>query len=455
MFEPPLWRESFNMHNSKQYSKPQGAGKPHSGGAKSYGGGAKPYGASTHGGAKSYGGGVKPYGASPHGAKPYGVSKLSRPGASAARGNAVGADADETRVYGKPHSAKPFGAGRSYGNGGSRLQDTKRGGSSCPTHGGKPRYSHTPRYARDNALAGRTQRPRPTATADTRDTDDSYDTSGDTAQESEAQDNLIYGRNPVKEYLLSGQPANVLYTAVGVGGLTDIIALAREQGVPVKEVPRDKLDKICRFGGVGSAVGAGVASGSGGASGAVGAGGAGGRNGGIALEVAAARYVEINDMLDIARSRNEPPFIIISDGITDPHNLGAIIRTALSAGAHGVVIPKRGGVSVTPAVAAASAGATAHLAVARVTNISETIELLKKEGVFVYGASVEGGNYRAATLSGAVALVIGNEGDGLRRLTRERCDALVGIDMLGAVGSLNASVCAGILMYEVVRSRAG
>ncbi|GHU57383.1 hypothetical protein FACS1894133_0750 [Clostridia bacterium] len=429
------------MHNSKQYSKPQGAGKPH-GGGKSFGG-AKSYGGKPHGD-NSYGSkprGDNPYGGKPHSDNPYGGGKPSRAGTSFVRGNAHGAD--EPRADGSPRDSKPqggnprdgkpfggnkpFGAGRSYGN------DTK-------PRGGKPRYSHTPRYARDNALAQpRTPRDNALAQArtprDTHDTHDTRDIPDDTSAEpaSESADNLVYGRNPVREYLNCGQSANVLYTAVGVGGLSDIIALARDRGIPVKEVSRDKLDRICGFNGMSG----------------------GGRNGGVVLEVASAQYVEISDILEIARSRNEPPFIIISDGITDPHNLGAVIRTALSAGAHGVVIPKRGGVSVTPAVAAASAGATAYLAVARVTNISETIELLKNEGVFVYGASAEGENYRRASLSGAVALVIGNEGDGLRRLTRERCDALIGIDMLGAVGSLNASVSAGVLMYEVVRARAG
>ncbi len=169
--------------------------------------------------------------------------------------------------------------------------------------------------------------------------------------------------------------------------------------------------------------------------------------------LAAAEYASVQELLDIAKERGEPPFLIIADEIQDPHNLGAIIRTAEAAGAHGVIIPKRRSAGLTATVFKTSAGAASWLRVARVSNLPDSIKDLKKAGIWVYGAEADGEPFYKADLSGPVALVIGSEGFGLGRLVRDSCDMILSIDMYGKVNSLNASVSAGILMYEVVRHR--
>ena len=171
--------------------------------------------------------------------------------------------------------------------------------------------------------------------------------------------------------------------------------------------------------------------------------------------MAAADYATVDDIFDTAKERGEPPFIVIADEIQDPHNLGAIIRTAEAAGVHGVIIPKRRSAGLTSTVFSTSAGAASWVKVARVTNLTETIRELKERGVWVYGAEADGEPYSETDLSGPVALVIGSEGSGLGRLVRENCDKILSIDMYGKINSLNASVSAGILIYEAVRCRRG
>lgn len=236
---------------------------------------------------------------------------------------------------------------------------------------------------------------------------------------------IIYGRNAVTEALKSGKTADTVYIQKNARGLGGIVALAKESGAVVKDAGEDKLAELS----------------------------GGEKHGGVVAVMAAAEYVSVKDLLNIAKERGEQPFLIIADEIQDPHNLGAIIRTAEAAGAHGVIIPKRRSAGLTATVFKTSAGAANWLRVARVSNLVETIKELKKEGVWVYGAEADGEPFYKAKLSGPIALVIGSEGFGLGRLVRDSCDGILSIDMYGKVNSLNASVSAGILMYEVVRSR--
>lgn len=236
---------------------------------------------------------------------------------------------------------------------------------------------------------------------------------------------IIFGRNAVTEALLAGRAIDTVYIQKSAKGLGKIIALAKEAGAVVKDVNDEKLASLVPEG----------------------------KHGGVAAIAAAAEYASVEDILAAAKEKNEPPFIIIADEIQDPHNLGAIIRTAEAAGAHGVIIPKRRSAGLTATVLKTSAGAASWLKVARVSNLVDTINALKKEGVWIYGAEADGEPFYKANLSGPTALVIGSEGFGLGRLVRESCDMILSIDMYGKVNSLNASVSAGILMYEAVRYR--
>lgn len=237
----------------------------------------------------------------------------------------------------------------------------------------------------------------------------------------------IAGRNAVLEALKSGKTVDTVYVLQGdrQGSISKIIALAKDGGIPVKEVSAEKLIQL-----------------------------AGGEtHQGVAAVMAAIEYASVDDILARAKEKDEPPFIIIADGIEDPHNLGALIRTAEAAGAHGMIIPKRRSASVTAAVFKASAGACAHLPVAKVANIPATIDELKENGVWIYGADMDATPWCKQDFGGAVGLVIGSEGEGMGRLVKDKCDFIVSLPMLGRVSSLNASVAGGILMFEVARQR--
>ncbi len=236
---------------------------------------------------------------------------------------------------------------------------------------------------------------------------------------------VICGRNAVTEALRARKSVDTVYIQKNAKGMGGLIALARENGAVVKEAGAEKLTAL-----TGTE-----------------------KHGGAAAVMAAAEYADLEDLLSAARERGEPPFLILADEIQDPHNLGAIIRTAEAAGAHGLIIPKRRSAGLTAAVFRTSAGAASWLKVARVSNLVETIRELKKRGIWVYGAEADGQPFYSADLSGPIALVVGSEGFGLGRLVRESCDAVLSIDMYGKINSLNASVSAGILMYEVVRHR--
>ena len=240
-------------------------------------------------------------------------------------------------------------------------------------------------------------------------------------------DELLIGRNPVSEALSSGRPLiKVMIAKGGVNGsAVEIAAKAKKAGVPVQEVDRKKLDYMT----------------------------SGAAHQGIAALCAVRDYSSVEDILKLAESRGEAPFIIILDEIEDPHNLGAIIRSAECAGAHGVIVKKRRSAGLTYTAYKASAGALEYLPVARVTNIADTIEQLKERNIWVYGADMNGEDYLRTDFGGAVALVIGNEGKGISRLVREKCDAIVSLPLKGRINSLNASVAAGILMYKVAEKR--
>ena len=241
---------------------------------------------------------------------------------------------------------------------------------------------------------------------------------------------LIEGRNAIREALRAERPIDKIYVNRGSDDLAlgRIIRDARAADIPVVEVDRRKLDEmsVTRS------------------------------HQGVIGVAAAAAYSDLDDIFALAEERGEPPFIVCCDEISDVHNLGAIIRSAECAGAHGVIIPKRRSAGLTAVVGKTSAGALEYLPVARVANIPSTLEALKKRGVWVYGAAAEGrADMWKTDLTGPICLVIGSEGDGLGRMVRQSCDELVSIPMRGHVDSLNASCAAAILIYEVLRRRTG
>lgn len=250
-------------------------------------------------------------------------------------------------------------------------------------------------------------------------------------QANEEQDELPYlimGRNAVREAVRSGRSIDkILVTKEIDGSLREIINLARDNNIRVDSVVREKLDELCMPFGHGQKTG---------------------NHQGIVAMVPGVEYCEIADILNFAREKGEKPFIIILDGIEDPHNLGSIIRSAVCAGAHGIIIPRRRAVSVTAAACKASAGAVEYAHIARVANIANAIARLKDEGLWIAGADMSGTAMTSARMEGALALVIGSEGDGIGRLVKEKCDFLVSIPMFGQIDSLNAAVAAAVLMFE-------
>ena len=249
-------------------------------------------------------------------------------------------------------------------------------------------------------------------------------------EQEDAPDNMLEGRNAVTEALSAGRTIDKIFVADGDTdrALARLCAMAKEAGAVVVPTDRRKLDQM-------SATGA---------------------HQGIIAMVAAHDYASIDDILQKAADAGENPLIVICDELSDPHNLGAIIRTAECAGAHGVIIPKRRSVGLTAVVGKASAGALEYLPVARVSNITAAMDTLKKAGVWVYGTAAEGStSLYQADLKGPAAIVIGNEGQGMSRLVSERCDFKVSIPMKGSISSLNASAAAAIMLYEAVRQRIG
>jgi len=239
---------------------------------------------------------------------------------------------------------------------------------------------------------------------------------------------LIVGRNPVTEALKAGKPIDIVYINPDAGGSISVISrLARERNVVVKSVGAQKLTQMC--GGM--------------------------SHQGVIASGACAEYVGIEDILAVSRKKRTKPFIIVCDEIEDPHNLGAIIRTAEAAGADGLIIPKRRSASLNATVFKTSAGAAVRLPVAKVANLPAALDELKKNGVWIFGTDAKGDSCYNVDFKGAAAIVIGSEGFGLGRLVKEKCDFLLSLPMNGEITSLNASVAAGIFMYEAVRQRNG
>ena len=240
------------------------------------------------------------------------------------------------------------------------------------------------------------------------------------------EENLIVGRNAVTEALKAGRNIGKIFIAQGSeGSIKKIIALAKESGIFCEFTNTAKLDKLF-----------------------------GGRHQGVIAVAAPVAYATLEEIFALAQSRNEPPFIILLDELEDPQNFGAILRTADAVGVHGVIIPKRRSVSLTSTVAKISAGAVEYVKVAQVTNVAQTLKTLRELNLKIVGSDMDGAeNLFNADLTGGIVLVIGNEGKGMRRLTRENCDVLVKIPMAGKINSLNASAAAAVLMYEIFRKR--
>lgn len=240
-------------------------------------------------------------------------------------------------------------------------------------------------------------------------------------------DGIIEGRNAVLEALRAGTSIDKLYLARGEtdAALGHIASTARDKGIVVVEADRRKLDGMSRTHA---------------------------HQGVIAL-AAVREYASVDDILNAARAKGEPPLIVVCDELSDPHNLGAVIRTAECCGAHGVIVPERRSVGLTPAAVKAAAGATEYMKVAKVTNLNRTLEFLKERGLWVTGADMAGEPYDKADLTGPMALVIGAEGEGISSLVLKNCDRTVSLPMKGKIESLNASVAAGVLMYAVMSAR--
>lgn len=240
-------------------------------------------------------------------------------------------------------------------------------------------------------------------------------------------ENLIYGRNAVTELLKSGRSVNKILIAEGSreGSIQKIFSLAKMAGVVVEFTHRDKLDKIC-----------------------------GGRHQGVAAIAAAVNYSTLEEILELAENKNEQPFLILLDELEDPQNFGAILRTADAVGVHGVIIPKRRSVQLNATVFKTSAGAAEYVKVAQVINVAQTLKNLRGLGLKIVGAEMGAElDFKQADLTGGIILIIGSEGKGMRRLTRENCDLLIKIPMVGKINSLNASAAGAVLMYEIFSQR--
>ena len=240
-------------------------------------------------------------------------------------------------------------------------------------------------------------------------------------------DNLVYGRNAVKELLGSGRDIEKIYVQSGEkeGSINLLIGIASERKIPIIEYDKNKLDNMC----------------------------AGARHQGIVAYAAEHNYSTVDEILEYAESKGEKPFIVVLDGVEDPHNLGAIIRSAECCGVHGIIIPKRRAVGLTATVAKASAGAIEHMRVAKVTNLPTAIDELKEKGLWIYGADMDGQRVYDSDLKGSCAIVMGSEGFGISRLVKEKCDFIVSIPLYGAVNSMNVSCAAAIILAEAARQK--
>ncbi|NRZ62150.1 23S rRNA (guanosine2251-2'-O)-methyltransferase [Clostridium beijerinckii] len=244
----------------------------------------------------------------------------------------------------------------------------------------------------------------------------------------EEREDIVIGRNAVIEALRGERTIETLYISNSKleGSIKTIVGLAKENKILIKEVDKRKLDSMC----------------------------GGEVHQGVIAKVTPYKYSEVSDILDLAEKRGEAPFIVILDEVEDPHNLGSIVRTAELFGVHGIILPKRRSASVSITVYKSSVGAIEHVKIAKVTNLNSTIEELKEKGIWIYGADIRAEEYSyQVDFGGPCAVIIGNEGRGISKLTVEKCDKLIKIPMVGKINSLNASVAGGIIMYEVLKGR--
>ena len=435
---PRVGRVQTNVPRAERYDDDFGAKKPY--GKKDFG--ERPYaGKRDFDERKPYGkpaddfGAKKPYGKKDFGDRPYAGKR----------------DFDERKPYGKPAddfgAKKPYSGKKDFGDrpyAGKRDFDERKPygkpaddfGAKKP-YGGKKDFGDHPygrdfgdrpyggdRYYDGDPKRRREERgPRPALPPRAEPAPAEPELS---AEETAEMEHMLCGRNPIREALRAGRTVEKLLAANGdlSGSAREIIQMAREAGAVVQMVDRSRLDAIYPS------------------------------HQGLIAYVSPIEYSTVEKMLAIAQERGEEPFLILLDGITDPHNLGAIIRTAECVGAHGVIVPERRSAGLTPAAAKAAAGALNHMPIARVTNLNRTIDELKEKGVWIIGAAMDGESAFTCDLTGPAALVIGSEGDGISRLTMEKCDRRVSLPMKGHLDSLNASVAAGVLMYEIARARA-
>ena len=245
------------------------------------------------------------------------------------------------------------------------------------------------------------------------------------SKKDQRQEEFVMGRHPVKEALQSDREINKVFVQERISGraIDDIVRLAQSKKLVVSFVPKSKLDKLVDYQ----------------------------NHQGVVLATSPVEYATIDDLFKVAEEKNERPFFVMLDEIEDPHNLGSIIRTADITGVHGVIIPERRSANISSTVSKASAGAVEHVKIARVTNLTQTIKELKERGLWIFGTDMNGTDYREWNTDSPICLVIGNEGKGMSRLVKENVDELITIPMKGNVGSLNASVAAGLLMFEVYR----
>ena len=324
------------------------------------------------------------------------------------------AKADEQRRESKEnaaHSGRPYGKQGQHPEKGGFAPRGERGFSSHGDKGGRPAYAKpAPRPAPKAERPAPKPEFRPAPVQD---------------EAFLPPENLLSGRNPIREAIKNGRDIEKLMVAKGdlSGTAREIVAMARERHIPIQTVDRSRLDEITR------------------------------NHQGMLAFASAYRYYDVEDMLEEAKEKGEAPFLVVLDGVTDPQNLGAIIRSAACVGAHGVIVPERRAVGLTPSAVKASAGAIETVKVARVTNLTRTLEMLKAQGIWLYAADMAGQDYRKVNFSGPMALIIGAEGEGISRLVLDACDFKVSLPMRGGVGSLNASVAAGVLMYAALNGR--
>ena len=373
----------------------------------------KPYGDKPYGERKPYGdrpagdrpyGEKKPYGDRPAGDRPYSEKKPygDRPAGDRPYGK---------KPYGdKPYGDKPYADKKPYKK---EFEERPQEEAEVRTPAEKPHvkrtYENRPRYVAPEAQ-------------------EVYETKFQPQEEEQTLPYFIMGRNAVREAIKSGRSIDrILVVEEQDGSLKEILGMAHERNLVVRTTERKRLDELCM---------------------PFGHGGKPGNHQGILAMVPDIEYSTLDDILAVAKERNEPPFLLLLDEINDPYNLGSMLRSAACAGVHGVVLPKRRSASVTAAVAKASAGAVEYIKVAKVVNLTAAITQLKAAGVWIAGAEPAGEPMDKVDLSGPLAIVIGNEGEGISRLVRENCDHLVSIPMRGPMDSLNASVAAAVLLFE-------